>query len=130
MKEIYKEIIGYEGYFEISNLGNVRSVTRRVPRGDNYNTYYSKPVATWKTRKGYVRCTLNKNKVKKNHLIHRLVAEAFIPNADSTKNQVNHKNFIKEDNKVLNLEWVDNSENFAHGVKGKRYKFQRYGIQT
>lgn len=122
MQEIWKPIKSYEGYYEVSNLGRVRSLTRKIERTNPNEptkkrlfTYYGKLIPFWITKKGYLRITLNKNSHKSNHLIHRLVANAFLVNSEH-KEQVNHINGIKTDNRVNNLEWVTNYENYTHSV--------------
>jgi hypothetical protein len=122
MQEEWRPIKSYEGYYEVSNLGRVRSLTRKIERTDpkittkkRLFTYYGKLIPFWIAKKGYLRLTLNKNGVKSNHLVHRLVAQAFIEN-ENGKEQVNHINGIKCDNRVENLEWVTNYENYVHSV--------------
>ena len=90
--EIWKPISEYKGYYEVSNKGRVRSVTRKIERTDPRNpnkkrlfTYKGKLVKFWITKKGYLRCTLCINSVSKKHLIHRLVAKEFIENPESKK---------------------------------------------
>jgi hypothetical protein len=119
--EIWKKIVGYEQSYEISNKGNIRSVTRLVERSSptgvkTFYTYNSKPLYAALTKKGYLRVGLYKNSIKNNHQIHRLVAINFIDNPEN-KEQVNHINGIKTDNSMENLEWVSNYENFRHSVK-------------
>lgn len=121
-KEFWKSVKGYEGYYEVSNLGRVRSVTRKIERTNPKKTdekmeftYRGKLVKFWLTKKGYCRVTLNRDNIKRNHLVHRLVCDAFIENTDN-KPQVNHKNGIKTDNTYSNLEWCTNEENFIHSV--------------
>ena len=130
-QEIWKPISGYKGYYEVSNLGRVRSVTRKIERTNPKNinlkslfTYKGKLIPFWITKKGYCRCTLNIDGVKKNHLIHQLVAKEFISNKYS-KPQVNHKNGIKTDNRVENLEWCTNSENYKHAIENNLMWFQK-----
>lgn len=108
MQEIWKDVIGYEGLYKVSNLGNVISI--------NYNgTKKSKLLAYHLNYKGYARVHLTKNKQDKYMSVHRLVAEAFIPNIKKYP-QVNHKNGIKVDNRVDNLEWCTNEYNFQHAL--------------
>lgn len=77
------------------------------------------------TTTGYCRVCLQKNNIKKWYLIHRLVAEAFIPNPEN-KPCVNHINGIKTDNRVSNLEWCTYAENSIHAVKNGLIKYQKY----
>ena len=101
MKETWKDINNYEGYYQISNLGRVRNI--------KYNRFLTNHL----NHKGYNRTCLCKNSKQKVMRIHRLVAEAFIPNPES-KQEVNHKDFDKTNNKVSNLEWVTGKENIRH----------------
>lgn len=104
MKEIFKDIKGYEGLYQISNFGNVKSLKRNIILKPSSN------------RKGYLHIILYKNHKSKNSIIHRLVAQAFIPNPEN-KPQVNHIDGNKRNNNVNNLEWVTNSENQKHAFK-------------
>ncbi len=114
MKEIYKPIIGFDGY-EISNLGNVKSVR-----------FNNRLLKQHKDPKGYVKVKLYKDKIGYTQKVHRLVANAFISNPNN-KEQVNHINGIKHDNKLINLEWVTQSENMQHSIKaGLRYVKNQY----
>lgn len=110
-EEEWKDIKGYEGLYQISNLGRVRSLPKHCGFGKGYTTkeIFLKP----HLRLGYICYTLYKNDVPKSIGAHRLVAIAFIPNP-LNKPQVNHINGIKTDNTIKNLEWVTNSENVKH----------------
>jgi len=109
MEEIRKNIIWYEWIYQISNLWNVMSMNYKMQKKSNnlkfwYDWYWYRSVSLCKNWK-YISTK-----------VHRLVAETFIPNPDN-KPQVNHKNWIKSDNRVDNLEWVTVSENHLHAYR-------------
>lgn len=121
MKEIWKDIVGYEGLYKVSNLGNVLSIPRQGTHSNK--EYFLKKI---KTKKGYLNVTLMKESKSLYTGIHRLVAQAFIPNKEN-KPQVNHIDGNKENNSVNNLEWVTNKENMLHSWKiGLRSKEKSY----
>lgn len=109
-KEIWKPIKGYEGYYEISNYGRVKSVERYVQQG-NYMRHVKESFKGISADKyGYPRVTLCKNRVSRSHLLHVLLAKAFIPNPEC-KPQVDHVNTNKGDYSLSNLRWVTPKEN-------------------
>lgn len=108
MIEIYKDIQGYEGY-QVSNHGNVKSLKYGKER-------ILKPA---KVSFGYLRVDLSKQGKRKIYYIHRLVAMAFIDNPNNLE-QINHKNEIKTDNRVENLEWCTNEYNHNYGTRNQR----------
>ena len=124
-KEIWKDVSGYEGIYQVSNCG-------RVKRVGNYRNQ----CAEWKSNRilkpavknnGYLFCQLCKNNETSHKMIHRLVAEAFIENPDN-KPTVNHIDGDRKNNTVQNLEWATYSENNKHSLyelqkfkKGDRY---------
>ena len=118
MKEEWKDIKGYEGLYQVSNTGKVRSLDRKV-----WN--YIKKGRTLKTHNnghGYYNISLHgNNKIEKHVYIHRLVAETFIPNPNNLP-QVNHKDFNKSNNNIDNLEWVSSLQNKIHYRKSKYCK--------
>src|SRR5699024_1112448 len=115
-KEIWKPVSGYEGVYEVSNLGRVKSLSRHKACGHKG----SKPQITEECllsiredRYGYKRVKLSKN--KKSHLkyLHRILAKEIIPNPEG-KPQINHKDGDKGNNSLENLEWTTQKENVIH----------------
>lgn len=115
--EIWADVKNYEGIYIISNLGNIKKLERVVLRKNGRRCYISPEdkIATI-TPKGYLRVRLQKNKKSKHFFVHRLVADAFLEKPIGAT-QVNHKNGIKTDNRVENLEWVSASENLLHSYR-------------
>jgi hypothetical protein len=118
--ENWKAIEGYEGLYEISNYGRVKSLSRPVidKNGVHVRTtdeIFKKPQVD---TRGYYRVQLSKNNKHKTHKVHRLVAQAFIPNPEN-KRDVNHIDAVKTNNFVDNLGWVTNAENIAHAQENK-----------
>ena len=107
-----KEIEGYEGLYFVDTLGNVVGFpkSKRENGGDSYITLKAQ------VKKGYANVNLYKEGKMRTQRVHRLVAKAFIPNPDNLP-CVNHKNGIKLDNRVENLEWVTKSENTKHAFE-------------
>ena len=116
-KEIWKDVIGYEGLYQVSNFGNVMSMERYITESSGkIRIKYKKKMKLYQNEYGYMRVILIKNKIGKNYQVHRLVSLSFIENK-LNKLYVNHKDGIKNNNNVENLEWVTKSENELHAYR-------------
>jgi hypothetical protein len=115
MEEIWKDIIGYFGLYQISNLGNIKSLERYRYNNLKY-LQKEKHLSLIKNVYGYLQVNLCKYGKIKIFKVHRLVACAFISNPEN-KPEINHKNGIKIDNRVENLEWCTRSENEIHSYE-------------
>lgn len=116
MIEEWRPVVGYEGLYEVSSYGRVRSLDRYC-----YRLQKGKVLSPAKDRYGYLTVTLNCNGKSKTIKIHRLVAQAFLPNPDNLP-QVNHKDENKINNIVYNLEWCDAKYNNNFGTRQERYR--------
>ena len=116
MNEIWKPIRNFETYYLVSNLGRIKGLKRLLFNGKGFYYKNEKILKSFNDGNGYKILGLNKNGLRTNFKIHRLVAQAFIPNPEN-KPQVNHINGDKLDNRVENLEWVTASENALHSYK-------------
>ena len=102
--EIWKDVRNYETFYKVNNKGDIKNVhTGKILKYALHKT-------------GYLQVFLYKNGKRKNHLVHRIVAEAFLDNPDNLP-QVNHKNEIKTDNRVENLEFCDAKYNMNYGTR-------------
>ena len=111
----------YEGYYQVSNLENVKSCLRTVNHGLGNADRTIKPrvIKPYNDNHGYHMVSLSKDGKVKKHKVHRLVAEAFISNPEN-KPTVNHLNEIRNDNRANNLEWATHKENNDHGGHNER----------
>lgn len=109
MTELWKDIDGYEGLYQVSNLGNVRSLKWR-------RTKTIKNLCLKRHNKGYLQVGLTKDNVSKMYLVHRLVAQAFMENPNNYE-CINHKDENKQNNIVENLEWCTKAYNNQYSRK-------------
>ena len=131
--EIWKDIEGYEGMYQVSNLGRVRSLDRYIPakcalsKTDDDVLYFRKGkiIKLWEIVGGYFYVSLSKGDKAKMFRVHRLVAMAFIPNPDNLP-EVNHIDEDKSNNRADNLEWCTHLYNEHHGTKIERAAKNRY----
>lgn len=118
MEEVWKDIVGYEGLYQISNLGRVKSLERIIKRKNGINQHFKEKILSKWTGE-YVFTNLSKNGKGKTYSIHNLVAKAFIPNPNNLP-CVNHKDENKHNNNVSNLEWCDYIYNNNYNLKAKK----------
>jgi len=113
--EIWKDIEGYEGIYQVSNCGRIKGLQRFASRKSGGSVSVKETIRKQGNNgHGYAFVPLSSGGVVRNYYVHRLVATAFIPNPER-KNTVNHISGIKADNRVENLEWATQSENSQHG---------------
>lgn len=121
MEEIWKPIKNYEGFYEISNLGRVRSLDRKIKQGNHFIYWKGRIKKTRIDYNGYPVVTLCKDKYSKTFYLHRLLAEAFIPNPEN-KPFVDHINTITSDNRLENLRWTTAEENSNNTITLQHFK--------
>lgn len=119
-KEIWKDIAGYEGYYMVSNMGNVKSLERTVwnSRG-YYRTVHERILKPRKNNKGYLCVILYKDGKAKFYTVHQLVGNAFLSNPQGYK-ELNHRDEDKTNNNADNLEWCSRSYNCSYNDKAKK----------
>ena len=120
-EEIWVDICGYEGLYQVSNRGRVRSLDREIYKNNNVKQFSKSFILKFEKNKGYNYVHLFKNGVRKRMAVHRLVAEAFIPNPES-KPVIDHINTIRDDNRVENLHWVTPKENMENPLTKEKRK--------
>ena len=128
---MYKAIKGYEGIYEVNKLGQVRSIDRIVElQNGGTRKLNGKELKLQMDKGGYAIVRLSKNGIYKMMKVHRLVADAFLPNPDNLP-QVHHKNHDRKDNRVHNLKWVTSAEqrdDHWRAAKGTRLRVVGHGI--
>lgn len=119
MNEIWRNIEGFDGKYQVSNQGRIRSMWRN----NQYKTHIGTPtiLKLITHRQGYLYVLLSKDGKQTKHYIHRLVAEAFLPNPNNLP-QINHKDENKSNNIVDNLEWCDGKYNSNYGTRVERHR--------
>jgi hypothetical protein len=115
--EIYKDIAGYENLYQVSNMGNIKSLGNG--NSNNSNNSKEKTLKLSKNRDGYLKVDLCKEGKVKTYQVHRLVAEAFIENPNNLP-QVNHRDEDKTNNASGNLEWCTPKQNINYGSHNQR----------
>jgi NUMOD4 motif-containing protein/HNH endonuclease len=112
----WKQVVGWEGWYEVSEHGDVRSVERTSYRRDGtVQTWRGRNLRTYATQKGYLLVRLSRPDKRATERVHRLVALAFLPEAHTTET-INHKDGVKTNNAWSNLEWTTRRENTLHSI--------------
>lgn len=106
-RTIWKPVVGFESFYEVSSDGEILSKR------------FNRIMKSYPDRKGYRYIPLHDGAQKRNFAVHRIVATAFLQKY-SEELQVNHKNFVRDDNRLDNLEWVTRSQNVRHAIMGRR----------
>ena len=131
MEEIRKDVVWYEGKYMVSNIWRVKSLDRDIVWWMYWHRSLLGKLLRNKTDNNwYISILLSTQKIKIRYRVHRLVAQAFIPNTENKK-EVNHKNWIKTDNNIGNLEWVTHKENEKHSyaiLNKKPTREKRYWV--
>lgn len=132
-EETWLDIKNYGGLYQVSNMGNIKSLSRCWKSGGHISSHLDMLLKLKKDYKGYLNVTLFKNGKQKTFRVHRLVGEAFIPNPEN-KPQINHKYGVRNDNRVSELEWVTQSENTKHAYeiglipKGEQHSLAKLNV--
>lgn len=123
--EVWKDVVGYEGLYQISDTGKIKSIQRRY---GNYNGMRRERIMKQRPdSRNYINITLCKNGKHKSHWVHRLVAQAFIPNLDN-KHCINHIDNNPSNNSIENLEWCTHKENSQHSaIQGRINRGEKNG---
>jgi|HubBroStandDraft_2_1064218.scaffolds.fasta_scaffold00002_112 hypothetical protein len=124
-QEIWKDIAGYEGYYQVSNMGRIKSLERKVH--GRRGLLKEMMLGLYPNHRGYLLVLLSKGNLKNRLIVHRLVAQHFIPNPEN-KPEVNHKDGNKQNNSDWNLEWFTRLENAHHSINvlGKNQRGQNH----
>lgn len=123
--ERWKEIVGFEGFYEVSDKGNVRSLTRKIIKSNGVvQVRNGRMCNITENQDGYRIVKLSKNSNSRYYFVHRLVALMFVDNPGKFT-EVNHLNCIRNDNYYENLEWTTHNKNIKHSAKKGHYK--RFG---
>jgi hypothetical protein len=130
MNENWKDIVGYEGIYQVSTIGRLKSIDRIVVT----KAQIRKPIKGRILKQslgttGYYGCNLSKGAITKTKMIHRIVANTFIQNIDNKK-EVNHINGIKTNNHILNLEWVTPKQNCQHAKHELKVNVYKEGFEN
>lgn len=125
IEEIWKDIDGFKGYYQVSNFGRIKSLFRYVKVKNGFRSVQEKILKPKIDKDGYLHIVLQKNRKSRYFAIHRIVANAFIPNPNNLP-QINHKDENKANNHVENLEWCTELYNDNYGNRNKKISKLKY----
>lgn len=120
--EEWKDVVGYEGLYQVSNLGRVKMLMRKVLANKSIKTINEHLIKQIETSKGYLYVDLWMNNTSRRLGVHRLVLLAFTDKGINTPLEVNHINEIRKDNRLCNLEWLTHKENINYGLRTEKHK--------
>ncbi len=124
MKEIYKDVLNYEGFYQVSNLGNVKSLSRKAKSSyGRFRPIQERIRKTLVDTNGYLRVSLSKEGNLKNKKVHRLVAETFLKDAHKKGLVVDHIDNVKTNNREDNLQWITHRKNSSKDKKNTTSKY-------
>lgn len=118
--ELWVDMLGFEEFYQVSNMGRIKSKIRIIKNCNSTMVNTERILKQAKNSNGYLCVRIQANKIKKSFMVHRLVAQHFIPNNNPLFNCVNHIDENKQNNKADNLEWCDHLYNNNHGTRNKR----------
>lgn len=121
MNEEWRDVVGWEGMYKVSNCGRIFSLPRRDKRNRSWGGYY---MSFTKNKYGYLTVNLTRDAKQKRYAVHRLVACAFLQNPNNYK-EINHKDENKENNNLSNLEWCTRSYNVTYGRLDEKFRKHR-----
>lgn len=121
--EKWKDIKGYEGLYQVSNTGKIKSISHYTRNNVNGGKRLTKGriLSQYKMPNGYLQVQLSKNQIREKHYVHRIVASAFLRNEENLSD-VNHIDGDKDNNAVENLEWCSHKDNQIHMVRERMTK--------
>ena len=131
VNETWKDIPGFEGKYQASDMGRIKSLNRnylKLNKGSMIEAYVIGRVLNYKKKicgAGYYSASLGR---VRSVMVHKIIAITFLGPAPSCKHQINHINFNKLDNRSVNLEWVSASDNIQHALRGGRFKHHSEGM--
>lgn len=129
IEEIWKDIVGYEGSYQVSNLGRIKSLDRYIKRGNVIQFKKGKILTPVENKDLYHSLKLSKNGKSKTYRVHRIVAEHFCKKPDNYENikyEVNHKDFNRGNNVYTNLEFITHSKNIEYSCINGRYNNRNF----